>query len=86
MERRADGGATEKGQNGGATEKRAGGGAVEQGQLGGETERRKLAGDIQPLTCREVPNCLGYVVSGAGSIRVYSATGWVESPNRCVIE
>jgi hypothetical protein len=95
MEKRAEGGATERGQNGGATEKRAEGGATEHGENGGATEKRAeggavehrdLAGAIQPLTCREVPDCIGYVVSGAGSIRVYSAAGWSDSPNRCVIE
>jgi hypothetical protein len=86
MEQRAAGGGTEQGKNGGATEQRAAGGATERGQFGGDTERRKLAGAIEPLTCREVSDCLGYVVSGKGAIRVYASAGWVESANRCVVE
>ena len=93
MEARDTGGATEGRDLGGAMEARDLGGAMEARDLGsameardlgGAMEARDLGGAAQIFSCEEAPGCPGFLVSGAGTLRVFDGREVVEVRDRCV--
>lgn len=80
----ASGGAVERDQKGGVVEQQKTGAAVEQSVLAGAKEAPRLGGAVEPLTCTEIDACVGFIVSGSGTLRVRDWHGWRTPAGRCI--
>jgi hypothetical protein len=79
-------GAGEEGHLAGADEEGRLAGAGEEGHLAGADEEGRLAGNFSALSCRIVPDCSGFQVTGYApkQIKILTENGQKSVPTSCV--